>query len=343
MTPAFVRMDGLPSASAVAPDSPRRLQLWAQSLADDAGGSRTAATAPSEHLAALSLMANREQKRLLECVGCHPLLAEAELGLVLAMPWIYTRRAIEKSLRLGLVTATIPASGGSPRFYLSEIGLRLLAARDGVPLRRYATHSHFAAALPGAEGGRLQTLLRQLEHTTGANSFFVRGLVGSPPGGPKLVTWLSAFEPVTRFQRDGVRRWIRPDGAGDVEQGGIRYPFFLEWDRGTERIAVLLEKLDRYASYYRTLGPHDGPALLFVTTTPQREDVVWRAVTAVSRGSDVLQGRVLTTAASLVELRGPFGTIWRTARLPVRAKWPSGDTMGVEARDGGPPVTRSAR
>jgi len=51
---------------------------------------------------------------------------------------------------------------------------------------------------------------------------------------------------------------------------------WLEWDRGTERIAVLLEKLDRYAAYYRSHTFSDGsvPQLLVVCPTPHREDVV---------------------------------------------------------------------
>jgi len=330
LEPAILRLDVLPSPPGQRGGGSQRLQQWARSLAGGHGrGGDTSVN--TERLAALSLMASSEQKRLLECAGRHPLLAEAELAAVLGLPAIYTWRVIEKSLRQGLVNVATPPGGTTgvtgPRYSLTGTGLRLLAARDGVSLRRYAQHGHLAAALPGAQGGRLQTLVRQFEHTIGANSFFVSCLARSSAKGPKLVSWQGAFEAATRFECGGVRRWLRPDGAGEVEHDEASHAFFLEWDRGTERIAVLLEKLDRYAAYYRTRGVHGGPVpvLLFVTTTPQREDTVWRAV-ATTFGDG--NRRVLTTTALLVERLGPFGGIWRAGADRSRHRWPE---AGVSA------------
>ncbi|MBA4181326.1 MAG: hypothetical protein C0506_12115 [Anaerolinea sp.] len=325
--PAVLKLDGLPMALDVNRQAPPRLQQWALALAGDHGGRGRDTSATTERLAALSLMTSSEQKRLLECAGRHPLLAEAELAAVLGLPAIYTRRVIEKSFGQGLVNVAAPPDGttgvAGPRYSLTETGLRLLAARDGVSLRRYAQHGPLAAALPGAQGGRLQTLVRQFEHTIGANSFFVSCLTRSPGKDPKLVSWQSAFEAATRFECGGVRRWLRPDGAGDIEHNRAMQPFFLEWDRGTERIAVLLEKLDRYAAYYRTRTPSRMPftRLLIVTPSPHREEVVWKAVATVFV-SEARQGCVLTTVASLIEQWGPYAPIWRAHTSARRGSWP---------------------
>ena len=327
--PAVLKLDGPPMASDLNHQAPPRLQQWARSLAGDYGGRGGDTGATTERLAALSLMASSEQKGLLECVGRHPLLAKAELAAVLGLPAIYARRVIEKSLRQGLVKVATPPGGNTgvtgPRHSLTGTGLRLLAARDGVSLRRYAQHGPLAAALPGGQGGRLQTLVRQFEHTVGANSFFVNCLARSAGKGPKLVSWQSAFEAATRFESGGVRRWLRPDGAGEVEHDGASHAFFLEWDRGTERIAVLLEKLDRYAAYYRAprVSGSCPPHLLVVTTSPQREEVMWRAVAAVFgkpafKASD---SHVLTTVSSLVDRYGPYASIWRRGGGRERQSW----------------------
>lgn len=104
---------------------------------------------------------------------------------------------------------------------------------------------------------------------------------------------------------------------------GLPYGFFLEWDRGTERIAVLFEKLERYESYYRALGavPASAPNLLIVTPSPHRESVVWQAVdTVIAAGSG--RERVLTTVASLIAQRGPYAPIWRSGMSSARRSWP---------------------
>ena len=114
----------------------------------------------------------------------------------------------------------------------------------------------------------------------------------------------------------GVRR------SGTVIAGGCVQRFFLEWDRGTERLPVLALKLARYADFYqscraRTEAP---PALLLVTTTPQREELV-RRVGRAAMGPSV--DHLMTTTASLLERLGPFQAVWRCQDEEHRKRWPA--------------------
>ncbi|MCC7365273.1 MAG: replication-relaxation family protein [Dehalococcoidia bacterium] len=296
-----------------------RLHEWArQALGDTPARARRA---QRERVAALSLFASPEQVKLLETVGRLPLLPESDLGLVRAVPPPLLRRQLERAQRNRLVQVVVRPNG-QKHFVLGEFGLRLLAARAGVPFRRFANHTPFVAALPGAAGGRLQTLIRQFEHTVGANGFMLACLRDGPGAEtPTLACWKNPIEAVVRFESGGVRRTLRPDGAGEVVQGAKLHSFFLEWDRGTERINVLLEKLTRYAAYDRSATAASADVLLVVTPNPHREAVVWRAVSAVMR-PEAERGEVRTTVASLVDQYGPYAPIWRQFGSDARESWP---------------------
>ncbi len=305
-----------------APESlPRSLRLheWARQVLGEVPP--RARRAQRERVAALSRFASPEQLRLLETVGRLPLLTESELSLVLAVAPPLLRRQLDRAVQHELVEAAIRPNG-QRHFVLGEFGLRLLAARAGVPFRRFANHMPFVAALPGAAGGRLLTLVRQFEHTVGANSFMLACLARSPDSAETaLVRWRNPVEAAFRFESGGVRRTLRPDGAGEVVQGAKPHSFFLEWDRGTERINVLLEKLTRYAGYCRSASAAPADVLLVVTPTPHREAVVWRAVYAVMQ-PEAERGRILTTVASLVNQYGPYAPIWRQFGSDARGSWP---------------------
>lgn len=305
-----------------APDEERQpLHRWAREVAT---GARNATTV--EHAAAVALTTSMVEKRLLECLARHPLLSEADLATVLHHDRRLVRSAVERATTQGLMTHIERSDDRCRRYCLASAGLRVLALRDGVPVRRYARHAP-VTVLTAGEGERVPTLLQQREHTVGANSFFIGWLEG-PRGGPHLLSWLSAADSAIRFESGGRRRWLRPDGAGELRVGDEAFPFLLEWDRGTERLPVLAEKLARYAEYYqacRTSGA-EPPALLFVTTTPQREQLVWQLAARLLRDASA---QLRTTTASLVERRGPAHAIWRTEAGQHRTQWPSPPTTPI--------------
>jgi len=290
------------------------LHRWAREVATGAIRATT-----FERTAALSLTTSEVEKRLLECLARHPLLSEADLATVLHGDPRLVRSAIERATAQGLMAHVERSDERCRRYCLASAGLRVLALRDGVPVRRYARHAP-VTVLTAGEGERVPTLLQQYEHTVGANSFFIAWLEG-PEGRPHLLSWLSAAESAIRFESEGRRRWLRPDGAGAVLANGVRHQFLFEWDRGTERLPVIASKLARYAEFFQTLRNHgDGsPALLLVTTTPHREELM-RRVGVVTIGSS--SDQLITTTAPLLDRYGPFGAVWRGHAGQARTRWP---------------------
>ncbi len=294
------------------------LQRWAREVAT---GARKATTL--ERAAAVALATSTVEKAAIDCLARHPLLSEAELAAALQLDLRVVGRAVERVATLGLIGHVERPGDQHRRYCLSSAALHALAIRDGVPVRRYARHAP-VTVLPASDGERTPTLLQQYDHTVGANSLFIAWL-GSAAGGPQLLSWLSAAESAIRFESGGRRLWVRPDGAGELRVRDEAFLFLLEWDRGTERVAILGTKLTRYAEYFRSFRASGEPArvLLFVTTTPQREDLVWR-VAASALGPDA--GRLLTTTDSLIERLTPRGCIWRRQTDSPRQHWPSSPT-----------------
>jgi hypothetical protein len=240
-------------------------------------------------------------------------------------------RLLDNLARYGLVESTDKAledeAAPPPRYYLTGLGLKLLAARDGVPPRRYARHGIVAALMPGKKGGgRLSTLLRQLDHTVGVNRFFVRLIQDGARGGPRLVRWLSASEAAQRFTYGEVSHWLRPDGACDVHfQGRVRR-LYLEWDRGTVKLMDLVEKCRLYAAYYAYLARAEvpeshRPSALVVTSSPPREGVLWRAIMAAFDEVKASPCYFFTTVDTLIGRAGPLAPVWRTLESTERVGW----------------------
>lgn len=307
----------VPAMLPAAPTEDRQpLYRWAH---DVTSGPRSATTI--ERAAAIALTTSTVEKALIECLGRHPLLSEPELAAVLRLDLRVVRRAVERVIALSLIARVERSGDPCRRYCLSSVGLHSLAIRDRVPVRRYARHAGVTAA-PAGDGEPVPTLLKQYEHTAGANSFFVGWLRAATEGRPRLSVWLSAADAAIRFETSGRRRWLRPDGAGNLLLGEKAFPFLLEWDRGTERVAVLAQKLARYAEYYQTCGMKGSipPTLLFVTTTPQREQLVWQLAERVLHGFAVC---LRTTTASLLHRLGPSNVVWQTGARQARVPWPS--------------------
>lgn len=261
---------------------------------------------------------------MLDCLGHHPLLRASDLCLVLDVERQFVQRALPRLLRRRLVVGLAVGSRGEIGFSLTALALQLLAARDLTPARRYARHTS-VTAMPSKVQAPLPTLLHQRQHTVGVNSFFLAWLDRRPPGSSKLLSWLSAAEAAVRFERGGQRLWLRPDGTGHVLAGGRTCSFFLEWDRGTERLPVLAAKLARYREFFAAqdvLG-REAPSLLLVTTTPNRELLI-RGLASTILGPHTV--RLCTTTASLLERLGPRAAVWLLHAERPRAAWPPSAT-----------------
>ncbi|MEX1195474.1 MAG: replication-relaxation family protein [Dehalococcoidia bacterium] len=295
------------------------LRNWAAAVGNDPNG-----VSRAERIAALSLTTDPLHKTMLEWVGHHALLSSSDLSTLMGV-----REPLAEKLLGGLVKFELaqsiptPESAGAllARYVLTVGGLRLLAARDGVPTRRYVRYGVLAAPGGGKKSHRLETLVRQFEHTVGTNSFFVRLKRDVDAIGGRLLRWLNASEATRPFIWYGKGHWLRPDGFAEIELDGKVHRIFLEWDRGTIRcVEHLTQKFQRYSEYFALQPETAGRAdLLIVTVTPRRESVLWNEVNGVFGGRS--PSCVLTTIDSLVDRLGPLATIWRSSDSTRRVSW----------------------
>lgn len=302
------------------PEAAITLREWAIPLADHPDKA-----SGLERAAALSLATGPLQKTMLEWIGHHTLLASSDLATLMDLQGPLAEKLLA-GLNARELVRRVPrsetAEPAAPRYVLTSAGLRLLAARDGVPPRRYVRHGVIAAPDGGKASRRLETLVDQFEHTVGANNFFVRLKRDVDASSGRLLRWLNASEATQRFMCYGQRRWLRPDGYAEVELNGAVRRLFLEWDRGTTRhLQHLTEKFQCYADYFAVLPETTSRAgLLIVTVSPHRETVIWNIMKCTFGGQPPTG--VLTSIDSLVERLGPLATTWRSSSSRHRVCWP---------------------
>jgi hypothetical protein len=133
-------------------------------------------------------------------------------------------------------------SGTSPyHLVLGTAGAALIAAERGVTLADLAWHKETATAL---------STNRQLAHLVGCNGVLTALLrTARTRPGCHLDEWWSA--------RRCAAAWgeiVRPDAYAVWVEHGVRLPFFLEYDTGTEALRRLAAKLDGYARLARAVG-----------------------------------------------------------------------------------------
>jgi hypothetical protein len=133
-------------------------------------------------------------------------------------------------------------SGTSPyHLVLGTAGAALIAAERGVTLADLAWHKETATAL---------STNRQLAHLVGCNGVLTALLrTARTRPGCHLDEWWSA--------RRCAAAWgeiVRPDAYAVWVEHGVRLPFFLEYDTGTEALRRLAGKLDGYARLARAVG-----------------------------------------------------------------------------------------
>jgi hypothetical protein len=264
------------------------------------------------------------EKEMLRWLGTHPLLTAEELKVLLRTQGHDAARLATALAGKGLVDCAARRLEGEtsvePRYFLTGDGLKLLAEQDGVPPRRYVRSGPVAAAVPGWSGaGRLETLLRQLDHTAGVNGFAVRLIDEARRQRLVVAEWLSASEGAERFSSGGTTHWLRPDAVLRLSCNDNPYRLYVEWDRGTMRLPEMREKLLVYHAYYGTLARAEGscqvPLTLIVTTTTQREAGIWEALAGCG---PTIRACVLTSVAPLVDRLGPLSAVWQGSGEPGR-------------------------
>ena len=318
-----------PVGSEAPPGAPPLRLSSAQLVASSAALRRATAL---ERCAALTLTLSATQKSLLEWIGHHPFLSARELATLHDL-----REGAVESLLAALTVSRLVNSHVRPggeeiapahRYFLTSAGLHLLAARDGVPARRYLREGVLAAEGAKQDGERRLTgLLRHFEHTVGANGFAValaREAAEQRKRGRdhRLDAWLSAAEGQEWFHRDGRTGHVWPDARFRYRANGVPYDVFLEWDRGLVRARDYSRKFEAYGLFFAAMeeAALTYKRLLVVTASQEAEGRIARVALDADVSGALGLATYLTTV-DRVERAGALGSIWRRPADHGRRVW----------------------
>jgi hypothetical protein len=134
-----------------------------------------------------------------------------------------------------------------------------------------------------------------------------------------LLHWYS--EEHVRADRGEMAREFKwpvpaPDGSGVYLKSGGRILFDLEWDRATESLARLRQKINAYVGYYKHFRTAKQRHVLFVLPSDDREDnvhyTIWQR--RPNSHSDYCCS-FWTTTVHRLHWWGPFGAIWGSVNI----------------------------
>jgi hypothetical protein len=253
---------------------------------------------------------------------------------------------VSELIGLGVISSFTPPRGfgeGRPPacWFLTKLGLAEIAAGKGVR----------ASDLPWIPDERYRAS-RNLAHRLGVNAFFCALAEASGRvSGHCLVTWRPEHwvrTSAAEIKPDGFGRYLHPDGACE---------FYLEYDRGTEAVGALSQKLEGYlklaAGWTREQELTGFPNLLVLVPDEEHEgDIAFalRPAVASQHVSGSLANSFPLFVASedpLTEL-GVLGDVWKHVTtegerlslldLPARPRDPSRTTrcLGRYFTDDGP-------
>lgn len=185
----------------------------------------------------------------------------------------------------------LTSEGSAPgHWVLDSLGALVIAAERGVEVSELSWRRDKSVAL---------ATNAQLTHLVGVNGFFCSLLAAARRrAGSDLVLWWSA--------RRCAGAWgdiVRPDGYAVWTEAGRRVAFLLEYDNGTETLARLAAKLDRYHQLF-TATARQIP-VLFSFPGPGREAEARRVLRHPG---------VPVATASLTPGTSPAEAVW----LPIR-------------------------
>jgi hypothetical protein len=297
--------------------------------------SQLAARAPSvNRLLALKGL----DRDLLDLIGRHPFLSADSLATVIGWEARRLRERLTRMMRLGFARLVEDGETRTPiRAEMIELtvdGVALVAAQQGLSIARAVHFSGLAGGGPEHEVGARRLLLRQVQHTLGADAIFVGlyrrlGVATETTGGDAVIEWRNAAA--------CSRRRAHPDGYGMVRRHGETYGFFLEFDRGTMGTQGYGAKWSGYYHYLESRAferDYDGfPTILVVTPDNGVEERIARSVRAASIGRALLLPLLLTCEWRINHAPsnpdGLLGPIWREPHgdFDDRRRWPRSQSL----------------
>ena len=222
----------------------------------------------------------------------------------------------------------------SPLLELTVLGLQALAAHWGLT-------PHAAVRYNGLTGGGLEApigtrsmLWATLRHTRGVDTFFVELAMlarraRDRGGDDALLEWRNAAA--------CARGAVRPDGYGIYRHNGHHYGFFLEYDLATATGRDYRAKFAAYHRYRESRRVEEDfagfPTILVVTTGPDAETRIARAIQVAGRGRLAPLPVLITTTDRITNhAESVLGAIWRETGTLARRRWLQDDETMRQVR-----------
>ena len=188
---------------------------------------------------------------------------------------------------------------------ISPRGARILASIDAEHPATYVERSRQA-----------RTYHWRAPHDLGANDFFVwLALESRDLSESGLLYWIGEetmrahYRQIVTGRRDGIPT---PDGHANylAPDGHVTLEF--EWDRGTEPLPRLRQKVQAYYQHFRNKRDADLTNVLFVVPSARRERTLRSVIDGESsgRGSLSQSPSFWVTTTQRLEAAGPLGAIW---------------------------------
>ncbi len=216
---------------------------------------------PSEDLLGhLALRLTDRDRTICQLLSDHRVLTTDQIRDLVFGDKGHVRRRLVTLHRLAVIDRFRPhrETGSAPYHYvLGPMGAAVLAAQQGIDLADLGYRRDQALAIAHNQ---------RLDHLVGVNGFFA-ALAAAARRRPdtKLVHWWS--------ERRCAASWgeiVRPDSYGHWHENGADVDFFLEYDRGTEPLHRLVDKLDGYTDLQTATGV-TTTRTLFWLQGPRRE------------------------------------------------------------------------
>jgi hypothetical protein len=241
-------------------------------------------------LAQLAARLTERDRRIIALVWEHRVLTTDHIHDLVFGGHGHVRRRLVTLHRIAALDRFRPlrTTGSAPFHYvLGPAGAAVLAAERGIDIRDLGYRRDKTLAIAHNQ---------RLAHIVGVNGFFaaLATAAGRSQGRAQLLEWW----PERRCR--GV--WgdiVRPDGYGRWREHDHEVDFFLEYDRGTEPLHRVADKLDAYADLHDVTGIPTHT--LFWLPTHRRE-------TALRK---LLRPTVVPVATASTTLgRGPADAVW---------------------------------
>lgn len=220
-------------------------------------------------MSSISVVANRltdRDRTICEYLYEHRVLTTDHIKDLAFRSVITAQHRLQKLVEMRVIDRFRPyrVSKATPFHYvLHDIGAMVVAADRGVDVKELDWKPGRAIALAGSS---------HLDHLVGVNGFFSSlHAAGRSLQNAELTEWWSA-------RRCGGEwgKFVIADGFGVWRDGDTELQFFLEYDRGTESLRRLHDKVSRYRDLMYAMG--SKTPVLFVFPGLRREAGLRRAI-----------------------------------------------------------------